>query len=109
MIEKLLRVSPHAMQIQRLTHSYGEQIAPVLNNPTPVEAISEEEVVYAEVDGSMLLTREKGWQEAKLGRVFNSSMQYISSKSRTAIKCCEYVAHLGNHQEFEQKMSVVTG
>lgn len=30
------------------------------------------EVVYCEADGSMILTRESGWKEVNLGRVFRS-------------------------------------
>ncbi len=33
----------------------------------PIE-LAEEEKLYVQCDGSMLLTREEGWKEVKLGR-----------------------------------------
>ncbi len=108
LIERLLRVPVNAMQIQRLTVSYGRQVAALLETPTPALAIDEQQVVYAQLDGGMLLTREQGWQEAKLGRVFSSQAHYACSPARGAIRSSEYVAHLGNHLDFEEKMSVVT-
>lgn len=108
MVAKLLRVSTNAMQIQRLCNFYGMQTAPILDTAVEAERIGEEEVIYAQLDGGMLLTREENWQEAKLGRVFKGSMLCRQSENRKWIKESEYVAHLGNHKDFEQKMSVVT-
>lgn len=108
LVEKLLRIETNAMQIQRLSNFYGAQIEPVLETAVESEAIAAEEVVYAQVDGGMLLTREESWKEAKLGRVFKSSMLCSVNENRKWIKESGYVAHLGNHKDFEQKMSVVT-
>ncbi len=66
-----------------------------------------EEVVYCEVDGSMILTREDKWKEVKLGRVFRSGSILPEATDRQWIKESEYIAHLGNHEEFEEKMSVL--
>lgn len=108
MIEKLLGVSVNAMQIQRLTTSYGARVGELLEQTTAAEVVAEDQVMYAQVDGGMLLTREQGWQEAKLGRVFSSQASYASASDRGAVHHSEYVAHLGTHQDFEAKMSVLT-
>lgn len=108
LVDKLLGTQANAMQIQRLTIAYGERVGEGLNQPTPTETIADEDVMYAQVDGGMLLTREQGWQEAKLGRVFSSRMCYTTGLERGAVHHSEYIAHLGTHQDFEAKMSVVT-
>ena len=107
-VEKLIGVSTNAMQIQRLTNQYGERVGELLNQSTLAQAVEQEQVTYAQLDGAMLLTREQGWQEGKLGRVFSSQSRYSSASDRGAVHHSEYVAHLGGHQEFEAKMSVVT-
>ncbi len=107
-LEKLLGTQTNAMQIHRLTTRYGTLVGELLEHTTEDEVLQEDQVMYAQVDGGMLLTREQGWQEAKLGRVFSSQTRYVSTSERGAVHHSEYVAHLGNHQDFEAKMSVVT-
>lgn len=108
MIEKLLGIGTNAMQIQRLTTIYGAQVGELLEHTRAAEAIEADQIMYAQVDGGMLLTREQGWQEAKLGRVFSSQARYACASGRGAVHGSEYAAHLGSHQDFEAKMSVVT-
>ena len=49
--EKLLGIKVNAMQIQRLTTEYGAQVGELLERATGTEAITEEQVIYAQVDG----------------------------------------------------------
>lgn len=93
--------------IFRLTDAVGAEVKQVIDSPQTRSEIklSEDEVLYVEVDGSNLLTREEGWKEVKLGRVFKSSSVLPESTNRQWIKESEYVAHLGSHQEFEDLMS----
>jgi len=60
-----------AATIHRVTNSYGQDIEETLYSPGPALTIKPEEVVYAELDGSMIFTDHK-WREVKLGRVFRS-------------------------------------
>ncbi|WKN43299.1 hypothetical protein [Tunicatimonas pelagia] len=108
LIEKLLHVPSNATQIYRLVHHYGQSAATLLAEETPAKAVSSSEVVYVEIDGGMLLTREQSWQEAKIGRVFCESDCYKEQPERGWIKHSEYVAHLGHHRAFEAKMAVLT-
>lgn len=49
-------------QLYRVTNLLGEQITAELLAPVEHPPLAEDEVVYASVDGSMVLTDE-GWQE----------------------------------------------
>jgi hypothetical protein len=92
-------------QIHRLTNDYGERAGALLEREVlPVE-LAGDEVVYAQMDGSMILTRESDWQEVKIGRVFIGSKHLALSQGRNFIRDSEYAAHLGNHRDFKTKMA----
>lgn len=59
---------------------------------------------YAMMDGSMVFIKgaENGWKELKLGRVFSDKSAY-QEKKRGIIKESDYVAHLGNSEDFLNK------
>lgn len=107
MAETLLGVKVSDSTIYRLTDGVGEKIKSVIDNGDTRDEISlsDEEILYVEVDGSMLLTREESWKEVKLGRVFKSSSILPQSTQRQWIRKSEYVAHMGAHNEFEDLMS----
>jgi len=94
-------------QIHRLTNDYGERVAALLAEEQPCAELADDEVVYAEADGSMIFTRESGWQEVKVGRTFPQTNCLQINKQRSLISQSEYVAHLGTHSAFEAKMSVL--
>lgn len=106
-IEKLLRVEINAKQIERVCHHYGERIeqeqskaieeGSLLGNP-------DKQSCYVMVDGSMILTREDGWKEIKLGRIFQKNSCIQINANRRMIETSQYVSHLGNHQDFARKM-----
>ena len=106
-LELLFGLPVSQAQIHRLTQYYGAHSEMLLEEEQPVEAIDEGEVVYAEVDGSMVFTREAGWQEVKVGRRFRSSHCLAASARRGTIHASSYVAHLGKHTAFEAKMAVL--
>src|SRR5690348_7552077 len=68
-IEKFLRIPSNASQIYRVTNHHAEALSTVLYDATPAREISDDGVVYAEIDGSMIFT-DNQWREVKLGRVF---------------------------------------
>ncbi len=62
--------------------------------------IQREDVLYAEVDGSMVLTRD-GWKEVKLGRLFKSADCLVGDgQQRGQITQSQYIAHLGGKAPF---------
>lgn len=104
---QLLGVEVNETKIYRLTDGIGERVGQWLEEEDLREKITEDDIVYGQMDGSMVLTRESSWKEVKLGRVFGASSIYEESQHRNWLKDSEYVAHLGEHTEFENKMSEI--
>ena len=111
-VTELKGVAVNAKQIERLCHHYGELLGQVDWKQAYTEAIQlrlplKEEVTYAMMDGSMILTRQKdeSWKEVKLCRTFRSGdrVEHVS-KDRNLIGHSDYVAHLGNHVDFFDKV-----
>jgi hypothetical protein len=101
----------------RVTNYYGAQITELLEKEEETskpETVSPSGIVYAESDGSMILTREKKdahssnncWEEVKLLRLYKSEHK-LENFQRNVIEQSEYVAHLGCHEEFETKAEQV--
>lgn len=107
--EYLMNVKTNDTAIYRLTDKVGKECELVVESESTREAIelSTEENLYVQCDGSMLLTREEGWKEIKLGRLFKSSSILPENINRQWIMKSEYVAHFGSHYEFENKMSKI--
>jgi hypothetical protein len=105
--EVLMNVKTNDTSIYRITDKIGEQCEELTESESfrnPIELASEEYLII-ESDGSMLFTREEGWKEVKLGRVFKTSVLLSETETRNWIKESEYIGHLGSHVEFESKMS----
>jgi hypothetical protein len=96
------------MQVYRVTNFYGEQSAEIVTSvgltSSPM-SVTSQEVVYAQLDGSMLLTREADWQEAKLGRVFKATAIAHAATTPTVMSDSLYVSHLGTHTDFCAKFA----
>ena len=98
-------------QIERICHKYGQALE---EQPPGLETDIEpkEGWHYAMADGAMVLTRQKDkegqskWAEMKLGRVFKAAHHVAmgsGAESRKWIRGSQYVAHLGNCDEFFDK------
>ena len=106
-LEKLARVKVCEAQLYRVTDSYGALLeADICQQEPSFEAttVDEGEVVYAQMDGSMILT-DDDWREVKVGRMFRENDCQISrsEKRNGSIKQSSYSAYLGNYQEFMQR------
>jgi hypothetical protein len=107
---QLMGIEVNAKQIERLCHHYGELLGQIdwkqtYNKQLPLPLNSH--VTYSMMDGSMLLTRQKNesWKEVKLCRTFQSDDRVENiSKDRNYIGRSNYVAHLGKHDEFFEKV-----
>ena len=104
-----------ASQSQRLVQYYGSmpEVEAVLRQASsgkPQEEQcsteqAEEQVLYCQVDGGMLLT-DDGYKETKVGRLFRAqALKLVSSQEeqvdkRMKIEQSDYLAHLGNCKEF---------
>ena len=49
----------------RVTDFYGQVVAAIVNEAPVLSPVKADEVMYAEADGSMILTREEGGSEVK--------------------------------------------
>lgn len=108
---QMLNVDVSAMQVHRVTDTNGallEEQVMTEQAPACMLSVKEGESVYAMVDGSMVLTREKSWAEVKLGRIFKATDCMESSPKHGWIRDSVYEAYLGNHRtftrRFEQKL-----
>jgi hypothetical protein len=115
MLGELLGIEISAKQIQRLSEHYGQQLEQQSKQQAAAQAQApvlplkdKEEVVYAMLDGSMVLSREKGWTEIKVGRLFRAASRIQVQASRGAVMHSLYVCHLGGHRKFLEKLEAYT-
>lgn len=94
--------------IHRALECYGEKAERMIQESTqtaPEEIVLEKpEVVYCEADGSMILTREEGWKEVKLGRIFRSDTISDHRSEGQKIRESTYVGRLEGHEDFKWLM-----
>jgi hypothetical protein len=111
-LSKLLRIEINAKQVERLCHCYGEELEKIDWREAYSDGVQlkisypERLPVYCMVDGSMLLTREDGWKEIKLGRAFSGASNIKGvSKDRGVITDSMYCAHFGTSSDFWERFS----
>lgn len=101
-LQELLGVDVSEKQIERVCHCYGKLLDKEAGSKKPdtVMRVKKDEWVYAMADGSMVLTREEGWKEMKLGRLFTNDAHIDLSENRPRITESVYTAHLGHYKDF---------
>ncbi|MCH7876209.1 MAG: hypothetical protein IH965_13030 [Gemmatimonadetes bacterium] len=103
MLRELLGVAVSAKQIERLCHYFGACLEETAEGSSKT-VWSGAGTVYGMVDGSMVLTRETGWREIKLGRLFAEEAHEKGKDSpRGRITGSVYTAHLGHYKAFLSK------
>ena len=107
-LEKLSGVQIGSTQIHRLADSYGKAVEQSVNAIRTLTPLQQKEVLYVQADGSMLLTREEGWKEVKLGRFFKSGDCIHAGSKQGWISSSQYVAHLGSSKDFTKMMDDLT-
>ena len=107
-LEKLSGVQIGSTQIHRLADSYGKAVEQSVNAIRTLTPLQQKEVLYVQADGSMLLTREEGWKEVKLGRFFKSGDCIHAGSKQGWISSSQYVAHLGSSKYFTKMMDDLT-
>ena len=104
-LEKYLSVKVNAAQIYRVTDLYGEQIGKETDSKEcSLTPLRQDDTLYVELDGSMVLTRKEGWKEVKAGRIFKASDSIRVDGKPGYISHSQYVAHLGDHKTFSSQM-----
>lgn len=94
--------------IYRMVSHYGQAIEEELYQEPELEAEAgdpQEQVVYAQLDGSMLFT-DDSWQEVKVGRVFQAAdIEHDADGDRGGkIERSAYAALLGGCREFTPRL-----
>ncbi len=104
-IQQFLEVEVSASQVYRVTDTYGSELGKTVHAEKALPPVHAQEMLYVEVDGSMVLTREENWKEVKLGRIFNGSDCMKTDEKPGWIKQSQYVDHLGDHRSFIEQMN----
>lgn len=99
-IKQFLQVEVNAAQVYRVTDTYGAELGKTVNGARTLPPVKQQDTLYVEADGSMILTREEQWKEVKVGRIFNSSDCIKIDEKPGWIKRSQYIAHLGDHRSF---------
>jgi hypothetical protein len=107
-LQTFLGIEINEMQLQRITDHYGESLQEVLDaNEKLLPSPQPDDSTYAMLDGSMVLTREEKWKEAKLGRIFNGKDCLHIEGREGLITKSQYVSHFGDCKDFTIKMERV--
>ena len=103
-LEKFIDIQVSTAQVYLVTDCYGQASSEVVNDSRSLEPVKKDEVLYVEADGSMVLTREDGWREVKVGRMFTSGSCIDPNGKSSWIRHSQYIAHLGNSHVFTTQM-----
>jgi hypothetical protein len=112
-LKRLTGVEVCTMQIQRISEYYGQCIEEATEELIKEDKLPEQvqrdssEITYGMVDGSMVLTKEEGWKEIKLGRVFNAKENIPLTEDRHWIKESTYCAYLGGFERFLERFELL--
>jgi hypothetical protein len=107
MLLRTLRVAVVPSQIYRVCDSYGFLVEEDLQREEPVSPPAQDDVLYAEADGSMVLT-DDGYKEAKVGRTFRASdcREKRGDEERGNISSSDYVAQITDCKDFIKRFEL---
>ena len=109
LLQMFLCIEVVTTQVFRVTHAVGEALEDQQEQAIRHKELPEGEVVYASMDGSMILT-QAGWKEVKLGRIFpGSAVEAVGKKKRNRIVESIYSACLGSCHEFLPRFEASLG
>ena len=103
-LEKYINIEISAAQVWRVANVYGEEVGKTISDEVVLTPCKKEEVIYAMADGSMIFTREEGWKEVKVGRIFKSSSCIHADDKPGWISNSQYLAYLDTHKRFTTEM-----
>src|SRR5215210_2382913 len=106
-IKQFTQVEVNAAQVYRVTDMYGQAVGKTNVTERTMTPVKQEETLYAELDGSMIFTREEGWKEGKVGRIFKSGDCIRIDEKPGCIRHSQYLAYLGSCQPFTTQMEAL--
>lgn len=109
LFSEMMGISVCGKQIQRVSEYYGQQIeeaeAKSIEEGEPSPLVGDgTDLTYVMPDGSMLFTRENGWKEIKVARIFSQNDNIPIQENRNEIEKNLYVCHLGGLRPFLKKL-----
>lgn len=100
-LSHFLSVSVSPTQVYRVTTAVSESLkAEDGGEERILPPVSNTDVLYAGVDGSMISTREEGWKEVKMARLFRGSDCLNPNTENSYLTQSQYVSHLGSSKKF---------
>lgn len=106
-LKKAIGVEVGHSQIHRVADTYGQEVGKAISNTRTLAPLQANEVLYVEVDGSMIFTRDEDWKEVKVGRIFKNSDCIDPNGKQSWIRHSQYLAYLGNSRCFTDKMDTL--
>jgi len=109
-IEKFTMVKVNPSQIYRVTDSVSESLQDEDHKrERTLQPLSKEDVLYVEIDGSMIQTRknEEPWKEVKSGRLFRGSDCLNPNSESSYLQDSQYAGHFGKSVDFCEKLGGV--
>ena len=103
-LQKTIGVEVGHSQVHRVADTYGKALEKTIATTRTLAPLKPSEVLYAELDGSMLFTRTDGWKEVKVSRVFKSSDCIAPNEDSSWIRNWQYLAYLENSKVFTSKL-----
>lgn len=103
-LHQFLDIDVSPAQVYRVTDTYGKEAEKEVNATRTLEPVKKNEVLYVQADGSMLQTRQEGWKEVKVGRMFTSGSCIDPNGKASWIRHSQYVAHFGSSKTFTGQM-----
>ena len=103
-LQKTIGIDIGHSQVHRVADVYGKELEKNISTERVLPPLQPQELLYAELDGSMLFTRDADWKEVKVGRVFKSSDCIDPNGNESWIRHSQYLAYLEDSKFFTAKM-----
>jgi len=107
-LEFLIGYKTSAVQVNKVVNYYGNVcskdnhlLQPVIKN------ITKEEKVYLMIDGSMVFTKEEGWKEVKVARIFKETDCKRIEGKPNYIKHSQYLGLLTDSKKFTEQLDML--
>jgi hypothetical protein len=109
-MEKYTGVKVNPSQIYRVTDYVSESLEKEdLKSERTLRPLSKKDVLYVEIDGSMISTRnsDEPWKEVKPGRLFRDADCMNPNTETCYMQASQYVGHFGGREDFCKKIKGV--
>lgn len=103
-LKRFLGIEISTMQVNNITDFYGKKCGDDILLKPSLQALKNKDILYCTVDGSMLFTRDDGWKEVKVMRLFKSSDCIDPNGKASWIRHSQYYGYLGDSKTFTDKV-----